>query len=376
MTDLPGSAEATEKEEDVYYMKSSIHPLFVEIQSTFSHKTKGPDRVEVFVSRVEPRYCSAVVREVSKRQRQDQIESDALSHLKRVRRFHLNDSTTTVVEGKQTVHKKQKIPGKLVLEVLLGKVSDHTTQETKDWLSKLENTYSPLEIETRSLPGRPASSRQELAQFNLIWPTVYFHERSEEHQRTQLELSPEQIAYMQRGLREAILDAKKLSSVLGVPCPKSHVVGAVIGSPEMDKIVSRASEERQHQALDEDTSILDANPLSSSPILAVQGVSRIERAVAQGYGMDSDVFQQGQYLCTSYDLFVTKEPSVFEAMAMVHSRVGRVIFGVPNAEDGGLGGTGFATAVHSLPGTNHHYRVFAAHPGSTLWQECHDLLLT
>ena len=51
-------------------------------------------------------------------------------------------------------------------------------------------------------------------------------------------------------------------------------------------------------------------------------------------------------------------------MALVHSRVRRVIFGVPDTSMGGLGGAVSAnsnqrhTGIHSLPGTNHHYRAF------------------
>ena len=44
-------------------------------------------------------------------------------------------------------------------------------------------------------------------------------------------------------------------------------------------------------------------------------------------------------------------------MALVHSRVRRVVFGVQDREMGGLGGT-TTEGIHSLPGTNHHYRAF------------------
>ena len=64
-----------------------------------------------------------------------------------------------------------------------------------------------------------------------------------------------------------------------------------------------------------------------------------------------------------YDVYLTKEPNVYEAMALVHSRVRRVVFGVRDKDMGGLGGAANAanrqnTGIHSLPGTNHHYRVF------------------
>ena len=63
-------------------------------------------------------------------------------------------------------------------------------------------------------------------------------------------------------------------------------------------------------------------------------------------------------LCLSYDIYLTKEPGIFESMALVHSRVGRVFFCVDNCEEGGLGGTGGDTSLHCLPGTNHRFRAF------------------
>lgn len=51
-------------------------------------------------------------------------------------------------------------------------------------------------------------------------------------------------------------------------------------------------------------------------------------------------------------------------MALVHSRVRRVIFGSVDAKMGGLGGvtsnttSGIKGGIHCLPGTNHHYRAF------------------
>jgi len=47
-------------------------------------------------------------------------------------------------------------------------------------------------------------------------------------------------------------------------------------------------------------------------------------------------------------------------MALVHSRVRRVVFGLRDRGMGGLGGPTNvqSTGIHSLPGTNHHYRAF------------------
>jgi len=68
-----------------------------------------------------------------------------------------------------------------------------------------------------------------------------------------------------------------------------------------------------------------------------------------------------------YDVYLTKEPDVYEAMVLVHSRVRRVAFGVRDRSMGRLGGASDGSlvdgrngcvGVHSLPGTNHHYRAF------------------
>ena len=76
---------------------------------------------------------------------------------------------------------------------------------------------------------------------------------------------------------------------------------------------------------------------------------------------------------SSYDVFVTKEPDVFEAMALVHSRVRRVIFCTADSESGGLGGAGTSISVNSLPGTNHHYRVYRC-VSKDIISECNYLI--
>ncbi|KAL7105237.1 hypothetical protein ACP275_07G031600 [Erythranthe tilingii] len=61
------------------------------------------------------------------------------------------------------------------------------------------------------------------------------------------------------------------------------------------------------------------------------------------------------YLCTGYDIYFVWEPCTMCAMAIVHQRVKRVFYAIPNPNDGALG------SVHRLQGErslNHHYAVF------------------
>jgi tRNA-specific adenosine deaminase 3 len=59
------------------------------------------------------------------------------------------------------------------------------------------------------------------------------------------------------------------------------------------------------------------------------------------------------YLCTGCDVFVTVEPCAMCAMALVHSRIRRLIYALPAAE----GALGSKYRLHTVPSINHHYQV-------------------
>jgi tRNA(adenine34) deaminase len=75
----------------------------------------------------------------------------------------------------------------------------------------------------------------------------------------------------------------------------------------------------------------------------------------------------GTYRLTDTTLYVTLEPCPMCAMAMVHARVRRLVFG---AWDPRAGAAGSVTDIFSLPGLNHRVDVF----GGVLMEECASLL--
>lgn len=75
----------------------------------------------------------------------------------------------------------------------------------------------------------------------------------------------------------------------------------------------------------------------------------------------------GSYRLTNTTLYVTLEPCPMCAMAIVHARVGRLVFG---AWDPRAGAAGSITDIFALPGLNHRVDVF----GGVLMEECGSLL--
>ena len=66
-------------------------------------------------------------------------------------------------------------------------------------------------------------------------------------------------------------------------------------------------------------------------------------------------YAENIYLCTGFDMYVTHEPCVMCAMALTHSRIRRVFYGLENKVMGGLGSH---FKIHCQDNLNHHYEVF------------------
>ena len=305
------------------------------------------------------------------------------------------DATKHSKTAQQEKSSQNAIPWSL--DVLVGSVDavndalNSTTSATKNTTSSLLSILAKYGLSDqhpsfirRSLPGRPAKNKEERDEWNKSqWPTLFFEKKTTQYKQEEMALTSAEVSMMKLGLQEAISDAmvgKKQWMEWRVQQESSYVnessiTGAIVMNSQTGSVVSRASQERKLQGLAEDSAsgatpkekeIWETFPdnqniLCTAPILAIQGVSRIERQSALSSGMESEEFKRGQYLCTGYDVYLTKEPNVFEAMSLVHSRVRRVIFGISDDGMGGLGGAQSSSqhaGIHNLPGTNHHYRAF------------------
>ena len=100
----------------------------------------------------------------------------------------------------------------------------------------------------------------------------------------------------------------------------------------------------------------------NSPISSHDATAHAEIAALRAGGQ-----ALGTYRLVDTTLYVTLEPCVMCAAAMVHARVRRLVFG---AWDPRAGGAGSVIDVFALPGLNHRVDVF----GGVLMDECAQLL--
>ena len=100
----------------------------------------------------------------------------------------------------------------------------------------------------------------------------------------------------------------------------------------------------------------------NAPIASHDATAHAEIAALRAAGQ-----ALGSYRLTDTTLYVTLEPCVMCAAAMVHARVRRLVFG---AWDPRAGGAGSIVNVFTLPGLNHRVDVF----GGVLMEECAALL--
>ncbi len=75
----------------------------------------------------------------------------------------------------------------------------------------------------------------------------------------------------------------------------------------------------------------------------------------------------GNYRLSGATLVVTLEPCLMCVGAMVHARIGTVVYGAAEPRSGALGS---ASAAHETPGLNHRVAVV----GGVLEAQCRDLL--
>ncbi|KAM6978692.1 putative inactive tRNA-specific adenosine deaminase-like protein 3 [Tautogolabrus adspersus] len=275
---------------------------------------------------------------------------NSLQHIKRVR----------AVKEKGSPHP---------LEVLLCLVSDAPDMKEVTIQSllpsdrlKCDGLGEPFVVK---VPARPPLTRPQFELASKHWPTS-FHEDKQVTVALRGELfGPSQKSHMHKYMMSA-LTAAKAGQESGM-----EAVGAVVVDPVEERIIAVGHDCRGY------------HPLHHAVMVCIDLVARSQGGGCysfDGYpacsfspapnsdtiSKDPDTEASSQpYICTGYDFYVTREPCVMCAMALVHSRVGRVFYGTASAD----GALGTKYKIHTQKDLNHRFEVFKG----VLSKQCEDL---
>lgn len=214
------------------------------------------------------------------------------------------------------------------------------------------------------VPSRVPKTREQFNKANVFWPCAYREDKYLEKFLSNTLFSEEDVAEHSTWMREAVEAAKRSKTP----------VGAVVVDPLTKTVLAIASDDRI------------SNPMKHAVMVVIDLVARTQGGGLWQLKEGDFVFKQnvvkvavshskrnfegvekpeGPYLCTGYDVYVTREPCAMCAMALVHSRVRRLFYG-RESENGALG---TLAKIHTLRELNHHYEVFK----NLLLEECMKL---
>ncbi|KAM3607919.1 uncharacterized protein V6R79_016198 [Siganus canaliculatus] len=248
------------------------------------------------------------------------------------------------------------------LEVLLCLVSDPTDLKVPSIESLLpsgavrpDGLGEPFVVK---VPARPPLTRPQFELASKHWPTSFHEDKQVTVALSGQLFDPVQKTRMHRYMTSA-LSAARAGRDLGM-----EAVGAVVVDPAAESVIAVGHDCRGD------------HPLHHAVMVCIDLVAR-----SQGGGTHSlDRYPECRftepdgrtspqpYICTGYDLYVTREPCVMCAMALVHSRIGRVFYGAPSPD----GALGTKYKVHTQKDLNHRFEVFKG----VLGKECEDLTCT
>ncbi|XP_023670599.1 probable inactive tRNA-specific adenosine deaminase-like protein 3 [Paramormyrops kingsleyae] len=266
------------------------------------------------------------------------------------------------------------------LEIIVCLVSDlqesHGEVSISDLSSGKFDRNGLGELFLVKIPACPPLTRPQFELASKHWPTS-FHEDKQVTVALKGQLfTADQKAKMQEYMLTAIT-AAKAGQAAGMDS-----VGAVIVDPQMDRVLAVGHDCRG-----------GSHPLHHAVMVCIDLVARGQGGGAYEYQYPTCQFsapssspglsircpvglevkdevdeakQSGlPYICTGYEVYVTREPCVMCAMALVHSRISRVFYGSASAD----GALGTRYKIHTQKDLNHHFEVFKG----VLQQECDDL---
>ena len=319
---------------------------------------------------VPPQSVSGLVRAL------DRARDLNVSHLKRVHRGAIRPDDQATGQGEQQPP-TQKGQQRIAVLLCIGG-TDSLSAEVIGLLSACSS--KPLAIQ---VPAHAPLTREQFDAYTSAWP-VHFHpaaamrnlaifnEPLTDHERTSVPI------YMRRAIalaeRNAAAGGRAIAAVV---VRRSGTADGDRGAGSEDRAIAACADACWPVEGDgARASHPQSHPLQHAVMRCIDEVARLERAAAAAKSARTqplDVDPPGEegagsvdgaataapvppehHLCAGCDVYVTHEPCAMCAMALVHSRVRRVIYALPAAGGGALGSR---YMLHTERSVNHHFSV-------------------
>ncbi|KAG1650598.1 putative inactive tRNA-specific adenosine deaminase-like protein 3 [Nymphon striatum] len=256
----------------------------------------------------------------------------------------IKDLTVNLPLGKFQHLKRVKRTADEKFHVLICEAKNFDEDNFSEFLLKygIDATGFSNEVWTEKVAIEAPFTRHQYEASKKFWPVSFHENKYIEKLVTGSIFKESDVILHENFMWKAIEMAKEAQSCGSEP------VGAVIVDPNSTPpILIVAKDNRQK------------HPLKHATMVAIDKI-----AALQGGGAWVDSSEKSQeetksnnvpYLCTNYVIYVTREPCLMCSMALLHSRIFRVFYGVSNPAKGGLESL---YKLQHLKGLNHHFEVF------------------
>ncbi|KAG9048985.1 hypothetical protein FS837_011536 [Tulasnella sp. UAMH 9824] len=276
---------------------------------------------------LEPRKIGLLLEHI--RLNSDSYRTEALDHLKRIRRVTGPDDSEPRTQLALSPHIESS-PGPPSLPPHLS-----------DFAS------SPFVV---TVPSTHAVNQTQLTRKNVLWPVCYYPMLETKKEK---EWTKQEVEGMREGAKKAIEAGREAKKQLGELPIAAYVTTTF--DPEVAASTSTSW-------TDYDTRNSTHHPLRHACMNIIRKVASSDSALSAS---STDTTQQPSYLLTGYTLFITHEPCIMCCMALLHSRVKDVVYIKPMPKTGGLGGRGadehkalVEDSVPGLKGVNHRFGIW------------------